>query len=46
MRRGLLAYAALAALCAALAGCDKCTGGFEELRFPHIPKSCSDGAQR
>jgi len=46
MKRGYLTYAALAVLCALLAGCDKCTGGFEELRVPQVPKSCSDHAQR
>jgi hypothetical protein len=46
MKRGLPIYAALAVLCALLAGCDKCTDGLQELRLPQLPKSCSDRAPR
>ncbi|CAN3991499.1 hypothetical protein [Methylocystis bryophila] len=45
MRRHLI-FAALAALCGLLSGCDKCTGGFQELRVPAVPKSCPDTQQR
>jgi len=45
MRRHLI-FAALAALCALLSGCDKCTGELQELRVPGAPKSCSDPLQR
>jgi hypothetical protein len=49
MRRGMRGHwmiAALAALCALLSGCDKCTGEFQELRFPGPPKACSEQPQR
>jgi hypothetical protein len=46
MTRGFLTYAALAVICVLLSGCDKCTDGLQELRFPQVPKSCSDGASR
>jgi hypothetical protein len=45
MKRHLI-IAALAALCALLSSCDKCTGELQELRVPGAPKSCSDHLQR
>jgi hypothetical protein len=46
MKRGFLNLAALGVLCALLAGCDKCTGGLQELRFPQAPNVCSGDTAR
>ena len=46
MKRRILMFVALAALGALLSGCDKCTGGLQEIRFPKLPDSCSGDSSR
>jgi hypothetical protein len=38
--------ALLVGVCAQLAGCDKCTGGLQEIQIPGQPKTCAGNTQR
>ncbi|MGA8170226.1 MAG: hypothetical protein WB816_05255 [Methylocystis sp.] len=45
MKRKFVALLLLLAVAAPLSGCDKC-GGFQELRSPIPPKTCSGDSPR
>jgi hypothetical protein len=46
MKRRIGIFALLVGACALLSGCDKCTGGWQEIQLPGAPKTCADNTQR